>query len=305
MTRLDDFLAPLDHGVWEVAVPKASVTEPLDAAWVKSAINVPSPGTIASYRKGQYHAHELELEWKVHIDAYDPENHPFMHLADDAPLVLMISDTFRALIADTRETIHEDPDKEVGEQRRTVALMIGAGIFLIVMGILIGSDPLVTFDAVLLNLARLAIMAGGLFTIGTAFRLRPFRFVSGGRLALGLGILATGVAFTLLPPDWLGGVVLLIIGLWALASAYISFRRILHFGRDVPGGFVKRLGMGVFSLALAVLLVFAPDIIIIFLVLVIGILLILIGILVIARALMLNERMRGASRHRPEPARQS
>jgi uncharacterized membrane protein HdeD (DUF308 family) len=297
MTRLDDFLAPLDHGVWEVTVPKNAVTEPLDAGWVKSPINVPSPATVASYRKGQYHAHEQEQEWKVHIDAYDPVHHPFMHLADDAPLVLMISDTFRALIADTRETINENPDQEVKEQRHTVWLMIGAGVFLIMMGILIGSKPLVTFNALLLNLARLAIVLGGLYVIGTAFRLRPFRFVSGGRLALGLGILATGIAFTLLSSDWLAGVVLLVIALWALASAFISFHRILHFGRKVPEGLIKRLGLGVFSLALAALFVFAPYAVVIFLVLIIGIQLILAGVVIIAHAFVLNESMRAASRH--------
>jgi hypothetical protein len=68
MTRLDEFLEPLHHGVWEVAVPKDSVTEPLDSGWEKSKINVPSPGTIDSYRKGQYHVHETATEWRVHLD---------------------------------------------------------------------------------------------------------------------------------------------------------------------------------------------------------------------------------------------
>jgi len=90
MTRLDDFLGPLHQGVWEVVVPKQEVTEPLDESWKKSEINVPSPEMVASYRKGQYHTHETKEEWKTHMDRYDPETSPGMHLVDDAPLVLML-----------------------------------------------------------------------------------------------------------------------------------------------------------------------------------------------------------------------
>ncbi len=51
MSELEDFLAPLHQGVWEVIVLKEDVTEPLGQDWVKSQFNLPSPGTIASYRK--------------------------------------------------------------------------------------------------------------------------------------------------------------------------------------------------------------------------------------------------------------
>jgi len=32
MSNLDEFLGPLHHGVWEVEIPKESVTEPLRVA---------------------------------------------------------------------------------------------------------------------------------------------------------------------------------------------------------------------------------------------------------------------------------
>ncbi|MDD4255122.1 MAG: hypothetical protein PHP59_07065 [Methanofollis sp.] len=76
MARLDDFLEPLDGGVWEVAVPKEAVTDALDGGWKQSPINVPSPGTLANYRKGNYHLHETATEWRVHHDRYDPKKHP-------------------------------------------------------------------------------------------------------------------------------------------------------------------------------------------------------------------------------------
>ena len=104
MAKLDDFLAPLSQGVWEVVIPKDTVTEPLDTGWVKSGINVPSPGTIACYRKARFHVHETKTQWRVHLDRYDPKVHPFLHLVDDAPLVLMISDTFMTLVMNTRRT---------------------------------------------------------------------------------------------------------------------------------------------------------------------------------------------------------
>src|SRR5512138_2059168 len=109
MTMLDEFLEPLDHGVWEVTVPRGRVTTPLPAAWALSRINVPSPGTLASYRNGRYHAHETATEWRVHLDRYDPKEHPVLHLADDAPLLLMISDTFMTLIMETRRSSIRDP----------------------------------------------------------------------------------------------------------------------------------------------------------------------------------------------------
>ena len=36
----------------------------------------------------------MSAEWRVHLDRYDPKVHPLLHLVDDAPLLLMISDTF-------------------------------------------------------------------------------------------------------------------------------------------------------------------------------------------------------------------
>ncbi|HOZ42626.1 MAG TPA: hypothetical protein PLD13_03425, partial [Methanoculleus sp.] len=70
MSTLESYLDALHRGVFQVVVPKALVTEPLEPVWKRSAINVPSPGTIASYRKGQYHAHETASEYHVHMDRY-------------------------------------------------------------------------------------------------------------------------------------------------------------------------------------------------------------------------------------------
>ena len=55
-----DFLDALRQGVREVVVPKEEVTEPLVPPWKKSATNLPTPETIASYRNGQCHVQGCE-----------------------------------------------------------------------------------------------------------------------------------------------------------------------------------------------------------------------------------------------------
>ncbi len=156
MTKLDEFLGPLNNGVWEVVVPKESVTEPLDTGWVKSPINVPTPGTIASYRKGQYHVHEQQTEWHVHLDNHDPKVHPYLHLVDDAPLLLMIGDTVVTLIAGTRKKTGNE--KEILEdQKRSWKEQVLVGVLLMLVGVFIASNPMLAFEGIMLLLVPLAI----------------------------------------------------------------------------------------------------------------------------------------------------
>ncbi|RQD82769.1 MAG: hypothetical protein D5R96_03910, partial [Methanocalculus sp. MSAO_Arc2] len=86
-----------------MVVGKTEVQAPLSEKWVLSRLNIPSPGTIASYRYGQYHLHETATECRVYLDRYDPREHPILHPADDAPLVLMVIDTLAALTSGPRK----------------------------------------------------------------------------------------------------------------------------------------------------------------------------------------------------------
>ena len=70
MAVIEDFLQPLHEGIWEVTIPRTLVTEPFGSGWVRSRINIPTPGTIDSYRNGQYHLHETSTEFRVHLDRY-------------------------------------------------------------------------------------------------------------------------------------------------------------------------------------------------------------------------------------------
>ena len=144
-------------------MPKESVTEPLDAGWVKSPINVPTPGTIASYRKGQFHVHEQQAEWHVHLDNHDPKVHPYLHLIDDAPLLLMIGDTVITLIAGTRKKTGNE--KEILEdQKRSWKEQVLVGALLMLVGIFIVVNPMLSFKGLMNLLVPLAIISLGIIT---------------------------------------------------------------------------------------------------------------------------------------------
>ncbi len=137
MPALMDFLDALHQGIWEVIVPKADVTEPLVPVWKKSAINVPSPETVASYRNGQYHAHETEEEYRVHLDRYDPEKNPVMHLVDDAPLALMIFETLETLAVSAKDAKREDPVARIADLRLSAGMRMLLGALVAATGIVL------------------------------------------------------------------------------------------------------------------------------------------------------------------------
>ena len=159
MAKLEDFLGPLSKGVWEVSVDKTEVTEPLGADWEMSALNVPTPGTICSYRKGQYHVHETRDQWKVHLDRYDPKKHPILHLVDDAPLLLMIGDTFVTLFSTLNPKDNKDIEETLKDQKQSWHFQVIAGIFMILLGIFIFDDPIAAFSGAF-NIGLPWIMVG-------------------------------------------------------------------------------------------------------------------------------------------------
>jgi uncharacterized membrane protein HdeD (DUF308 family) len=293
LPRLDDFLEPLNEGVWEVTIPKESVTVPLDAAWIKSGINVPSPGTIASYRKGQFHVHETKDEWKVHLDRYDPKKHPVMHLLDDAPLLLMIGDTFITLISDMRRDKSKDTKEILETQDKEWHLQFIAGIFLILIGFDIALDPLGAFLGAMSLIFPLAIvilgilvMAGRLWNAGGE---EPF---IEGNIFRGLVIIAAGVCAFSIPPDFWILLFTAILAVWMFASAIILLRRVKKGRSAVPEGFFSRLAIGILSLLIVIGAFFTPYSLVTILTLVVGLLLILIGIMLVVNGLRLRRMMK-------------
>jgi uncharacterized membrane protein HdeD (DUF308 family) len=293
MAKLDDFLEPLHQGVLEIPVPKEAVTEPLDPGWVKSAINIPTPGTIASYRKGQYHVHETATEWKVHLDRYDPKKHPVMHLVDDAPFIMMVTDTLLALVMETRGT--GDTQQILNVQKRAWQLEILIGFVVIVVGANILSDPRGAFYSLFLVLFPLLIIGLGILMVARGLRYRARGGISWGTVASGLGICLIGfLAFQFSMQFWIV-VILTILAVWGLASAIVSFLNVRKARKGLavlPEGLFYRLVLGIVSLVLVVLIFLAPIRIVTILIRILGIIALVLGITLIVNGIRLRERMR-------------
>jgi uncharacterized membrane protein HdeD (DUF308 family) len=285
----------LHEGVWEVVVMKESVTEPLDKGWEKSGINVPTPGTIASYRKGQYHVHEKPAEWRVHLDRYDPRVHPLLHLVDDAPLLLMIADTFITLIVDTRHAKTRDTKTVLEEQRTVWHLQVIIGISLMLVGLFMLAEPLVIFRGIIRVLIPLFMVVLGILMIMDGISLQPLNIVSTGSIFLGLGVVAIGAVSFYLPVAVWSVVIFAVLALWGFGSAIISFSHLAKGRAAVPEGFYFRLFLGIFSLILAILPLASPAGAAKLLTAVLGAIAVLLGIALSVNGLRLRKRMEDLS----------
>jgi uncharacterized membrane protein HdeD (DUF308 family) len=290
MARLDDFLEPLHQGVLEVPVPKEAVTEPLDPGWLKSSINVPTPGTIASYRKGQYHVHETVTEWKVHLDRYDPKKHPVMHLVDDAPFMMLITDTVLALIMEARGT--GDTRQILRFQRRAWQLEILLGSVTILTGIAIVFNPLRAFRSLFGLLVPGLIILLGLVMATRVFRSRSEGGISWGPLLSGLGICVIGALALVLPERFWALGILAILAIWGFASAAVAIAAVRKGESVGPETLYKRLAFGIISLALSILIFIAPTRVVLILTRVLGVIALVLGITLIVNGVRIWRRMK-------------
>jgi uncharacterized membrane protein HdeD (DUF308 family) len=292
MAALDDFLGPLHSGVWEVEVPKLSVTEPLGPAWVRSAINVPTPGTIASYRKGRYHVHETATEWKVHLDRYDPAVHPLMHLVDDAPLIFMIAATFAALVDNVRRTDAADTRTVLEEQTTAWQVLVLFGLAGMAVGASIVLRPIAAFSAIIHILLPLALLVLGVLIAGKGVGIAPVRISSGRRLLAGAAVVFVGAISYALPVKVWGVIIFVLIGIWGLGSAAVTIRRVSRGHTAVPGGFSTGCTIGGLSLLLALCIVVAPAASAALLTAVLGAITFLAGLTLVVNGMRLRGRMK-------------
>jgi hypothetical protein len=293
VSSLEEFLGPLHHGVWEVIVPRESVTDPLDPGWERSRINVPSPGTSASYRKGQYHAHETPTEWRVHLDNHDPKRHPVLHLIDDAPLLLMIGDTFVTLVAGTRKKTG-DEDAILEGQTRAWQDQVLIGLFILLVGVFVITNPWLTFQGITRLFIPLVIIGLGLVTIGKGVTFHPFRTVQQDLLYRGMGIMLAGfIAFSLPMVVWVT-CILGILALWMLASAVMLLGRARKGRSAIPEGFVSRIVIALLSLGLVALIIFYPRGVVALLMVIMGFVALVLGVMLLVNGIRLQRRMEGA-----------
>jgi uncharacterized membrane protein HdeD (DUF308 family) len=273
-----------------VIVPKESVTEPLDPGWVKSPINVPTPGTLASYRKGQFHCHEQKTEWHVHLDNYDPKVHPGLHLIDDAPLLLMIGDTVVTLISGTRRK--KGTEKEIlQDQKRSWKEQVLVGILLMLVGLFIVWNPLRTFQGIVHLLVPLAIIGLGIITAWHGITTSPLRVLPGGLLYRGIGIVIAGlIAFYLPLYIWIA-ILLGILALWMLASAVYLLIRARKGRAAIPEGFASRVIIAIISLVFVALIILNPMGMLQLLMEIVGVIAFLLGLMLLVNGVRLRNRM--------------
>ena len=292
MSKLEDFLEPLNQGVWEVSVSKDLVTEPLGTDWKKSAINVPSPGTVASFRKGQYHVHETRTEWKVHLDRYDPKKHPVMHLLDDAPLLLMVGDTFVTLISDIRSNKTTDTKEILKQQNKSWHLQVIAGIFLALIGFNISSDPMTAFLGITYVIIPLSVTVFGLIVTANGLLSMKKKSFLKGDIPGGLLITGSGIIIFHFPADFWVTTFTVILSLWMFSSAILLLGRARKGRSAIPEGFVSRVLIGILSVILVLMALFAPDSLVTILSMILGFIIILIGILIMVNGLRLRNIMK-------------
>jgi len=252
LSTLESYLDALHQGVFQVVVPKAVVTEPLGPDWKRSSINVPSPDTIASYRKGQYHAHETVSEYRVHMDRYDPEKNPFMHLIDDAPLVLMIHETMETIFVTARDATRKDPLQRLTDQRMTWKLRMGLGLVLLAIGtvlLLLAFNETAFFFTVILPSLVLLL---GLLTIFEGILERDRKEHADRDIVRGSAVAGTGIVLFVFWELYLL-LILLVLVIWFFSSAVVTLLRVVRERGHLTKGFWYTFGLGVSSLALGVL----------------------------------------------------
>jgi uncharacterized membrane protein HdeD (DUF308 family) len=290
VSKLDDFLEPLNHGVWEVSVPKESVTEPLGEKWEKSTFNFPSPGMIASYRNGRFHAHETKTEWQVHLDRHDPKVHPILHLVD-SPILLMISSTFLTLIKDTRVTKNVDTEELLKIQRSVWRDLVFFGVFFLLVGVFIIFNPMTFFRSLFTLLVPISIIGLAIVIIAWSFRPGGSDVNRKGDFRLGVVVLCVGIIALVLPLAVWGMLLLSILAIWMFSSAVMMFGHVMKGRHTVPEGFYTTLIVGILSLSFAILIFVNPSGSLELLTIILGVIVFLLGLTLLVNGLQLRTWM--------------
>jgi uncharacterized membrane protein HdeD (DUF308 family) len=290
MATIEDYLSPLAEGVWEVVIPHHEIPTAPGPEWEKSLINIPTPGVIASYRKGQYHLHETKTAWKVHLDRHSPKSNPILHLIDDAPLLLMIAETFITILSFTKDSVHYDAQQTITKQARTWHQMLLAGI----LSIIIGTGIVFAPDMALMSITGILIPGAvyilGLLAILNGLVSRDLQEKTP-NVAQGVSLLIISMILFIIPQLFWGAFILIVLALWMFSSAAFLLIRVSRGRTAVPEGFVSRSAIGIVSLFLGLLIFIIPISMIHFFFIILGGLVVAFGISGITAGLCLRKRM--------------
>jgi uncharacterized membrane protein HdeD (DUF308 family) len=292
MPSIEDYLQPLHEGIWEVMIPRSQVTEPLGEGWVPSQINIPTPGTIASYRKGQYHMHVTRTDLRVHLDRYDPKIHPMLHLIDDAPLLLMISETFITLISFTRHSYIRSTVGRLQEQNKVLRHHMILGPIIIFLGVLFIIIPELTFYGITNLVIPGIVIIAGLLTLKNGISLQPFRIVDRNDILSGTWMLGVAILLVYLSPQFWVTVFLVFLAGWMFASSVMLLRRVLKGRKAVPEGFISRMLIGIISLLIGIFSLITPLAVLMIFLDILGVLTMTIGIVITLTGVKLRALMK-------------
>jgi uncharacterized membrane protein HdeD (DUF308 family) len=284
MSKLDDFLSPLHQGVWEVIVPKEEVSEPLSKEWIRSKVNLPSPKTIASYRKGRYHCHETKSDWRVHMDLYDPSCNPIMHLVDDAPLILMMARTLESMWVNAKNTRKMDMKELLEEHKTAWQLLLLIGAFFLIIGTLLIINTYIIMAFFIVVGLPVAIIGFAVFMIYMGGRTKPFNAIAKRNIVIGISFIVIGL-LALMSPVFLILLLVLFVAIWPVSSAFVSLKRIVKGKLATPDGFKKRLAIGIVSVIMVILFILWPIETTMLIIGVVSIIVIFMGVLFLLRGL--------------------
>jgi drug/metabolite transporter (DMT)-like permease len=231
------------------------------------------------------------MEWRVHLDRYDPASHPLMHIADDAPLLLMIGSTFVTLLMDTRSP--KNTVEILKEQTIAWQSLILAGFAMGLIGTFILLHPFTFFTGILSIVVPLSVTFLGAVIVWRGIRIRPSGENSGGRMILGLGIMLLGAILFFLPVRIMAGFLCVVLAIWTFSSALLSMKRLRKGRTGVPSGFYLQVVLTLLSLVLAVLLFLAPHAALAILIGLVALLILLLGVMLVVQGASLMRRMRG------------
>ncbi len=275
MSDIYEYLSALHQGIWEVVIPKDLLTVPLGPEWKFSPINVPSQETIASYRNGQYHLHETKDEYRVHLDRYDPEKNPILHLIDDAPLVLMILETLQTIYMTARDAKKNPGPDFIKDQRLTWEFRILLGVIMLSISGILVMIALNQDNRLFSILLPSIVFLTGALILAHGFFMGKRKEHSKKDIVNGFFIMIGGIIMALLWELYLL-IILLILAIWFFGSAYVSLKRVIKDKKEIPQGLWLSLAMGVGSLLFGALTIFVPDILLEILV---GIMAVIVGII--------------------------
>ena len=202
----------------------------------------------------------------------------------------MIGDTVVTLIAGSRKKMGDE--KEILEdQKKSWKEQVLVGALLMLVGVFIVTNPLLTFQGIIRLLVPLAIIGLGIITTWNGIASSPFRVLPGGLLYRGIGIIIAGIIAFFLPLGLWIVVILGILALWMFASAIILLSRVRKGRAAIPEGFTSRLIIALLSLALGVFIFLNPKAMLQVFMVIVGIIALLLGLMLLINGIRLRKMM--------------